>query len=291
MLAQAFSDIRFVNARLEGRTAIYGKTYWRSENTGPFCDNCNLIANPWVGLNLPGGEALMEFRGTKFQGSLSVPHHGYNTGGQLAAQYVFTGDVEIRNIFDEGLTDPSALIVTVGSSVNHLIDGTRAAFDNFDALGCANKFSSSPRVLTCSNAGPLRPLKLYGWGPDPVQVQVRNVDGSASDHSFAHYNKKSMTVDRYDYAYDPIYGGYSFVVRAGATVTIVSPNPIFAVDFGHLGWEGDEIMEITLNLSAPRGDNEVESAVSNCRLRTDHPRRWMTPFGPTQAIETSSLCS
>ena len=60
-----YGDISFVNSRIEGRTGLYGKTYYRSPNNPhPFFDGCEIVSMHYanVGLNLPGGEALIEFR-------------------------------------------------------------------------------------------------------------------------------------------------------------------------------------------------------------------------------------
>ena len=287
-----FADVVFEDTHIQGRTALYSKTYWRSKGTGPFCNRCELIANPGVGLNLAGGDALLEFKDTVFpEGMLQLPHHGYVNGGLLASQILFSGDtggVDIRRIDpnEGGTPEPNAIVVTV-DEINHILDHTNAAFDNFDKLGCSHRFDGFPKILSCENAGPLRPLKIYSWGPNPITVRVNNVDGTSSTHMINHYDKKSSSVDRYDgdLSLSPVYMGYAFVVRAGATVTVDSQDAIAAVDFGHIGWPDNQIEKIVLNLNAPSG------GVQNCHLRTDHPRLWMTPFGPLKEIETSTLCA
>ncbi|GMI01353.1 hypothetical protein TrVE_jg13034 [Triparma verrucosa] len=282
------SDIRFRNMRIEGRTALYFKTYWRGADTGAFCDGCELISNPGVGLNLPGGDAMMEFKDTKLPNTkLSLPHHGYVNGGLLASQYVFSGDtsgVDLKAFDTEG-ENIVAIIVTVGDT-NHILRQSRVAFSNFASLGCSNQFQDD-QVLTCgAEAGKMRPLKLYGSGPNPISVSVKNIDGSESTHIFEFYNKASSNMLLFTNGDLPIYGGFAFVVRAGATITITSPDDISAIDFGHTGWHLlNDVVSITLNVIA------ANTQVSNCVLRTDHARPSMTPFGPLTTIDTNTLCS
>ncbi|GMI11272.1 hypothetical protein TrRE_jg5198 [Triparma retinervis] len=291
-----FSDIRFINTRIQGRTALYQKTYWRSEGTGAFCVHCELIPHPFVGLNLAGGEALMEFRDTILSpGVFSIPHHGYINGGLLASHYWFSGDVSrvsIDKIYDEGLSDPNAIILTVGD-VNHFMDRSRAAFDAA-GMGCTNAFPDSPKAMTCpSGNGKFRPIKIYSDGPHDLLVTVTDpTSGAKHDYRFPHYNKKSSFVDVFAKQDGRIvYGGWAFTVRAGAEVSLKSMDKIWAIDFGHRGW--DEPVSILLNLEVA-GDEG--GGIQGCTIRDDHVRRFMTPYGPLvggegNGVGINTLCS
>lgn len=188
--------MRFRNTRIEGRTALYAKTYWRGPTTGAFCETCELIANPGVGLNLPGGDALMEFRDTVVpNGKFALPHHGYVNGGLLASQYVFSGDtsgVDIKAFDTEG-ENTLAIVVTVGDT-NHILRQDYFAVEDNDyaGLGCTNDFQDG-EVLTCgAAAGKLRPLKLYGSGPNPITVNVQNPDNTQYSNTFNFYDKVNL---------------------------------------------------------------------------------------------------
>lgn len=39
-----YGDVIYVNARIDGRTCLYQKTYYRSPGTRPFCTKCELVA-------------------------------------------------------------------------------------------------------------------------------------------------------------------------------------------------------------------------------------------------------
>ncbi|GMI44241.1 hypothetical protein TrCOL_g12649 [Triparma columacea] len=292
-----FSDIRFTNTRIQGRTALYQKTYWRSEGTGAFCYKCELIPHQFVGLNAAGGEALMEFRDTILSpGVFSIPHHGYVNGGLLASHYWFSGDVSkvsIDKIYDEGLSDPNAIIMTVGD-VNHFMDRSRAAFDAA-GIGCTNAFPDSPKAMTCpSGNGKFRPIKIYSDGPHDLEVTVTDpTSGAKQNYRFPHYNKKSSFVDIFAQQDGRIvYGGWAFTVRAGAEVSLKSMDKIWAIDFGHRGW--DEPVSILLNLEVA-GDEG--GRIQGCTIRDDHVRRFMTPYGPlvqsgeVNGVGIHALCS
>ena len=152
-------------------------------------------------------------------GSLSIPHHGYVNGGLLAAHYWFSGDislVSISKIFDEGLNDPNAIIVTVGDE-NIILDKSRAAFD-YSVLNCVSSFPESSKVIKCTGVGKFRALKVYSDGPQNLDVTVRDpTSGSVTSYNFPHYSKKSSFVDVFPQQDGwVVYGGYAFVVREGS---------------------------------------------------------------------------
>jgi hypothetical protein len=232
-----------------------------------------------------------------------LPHHASDNGGLLAAQYLFRGDtsrVEVTGVATEAPVQPNAIIITVGD-VNHIVDSSRAAFD-FAAAGCSKQFRDAPAygsgnpTVTCpASVGALRPLQLFSNGPGDLLVEVANPDGSTWKGAIPHYYKKSNAVGWWPYGFRPnpeqiTFGGYAMVVRAGAVVTIVAPADVAAVDFGHANWPTEMVESITLNLDAPAGGRA--KSVANCVLRTDHPRPWMSPYGPLGDLNAplSELC-
>mmetsp|Transcript_24725 Transcript_24725/g.49578 ORF Transcript_24725/g.49578 Transcript_24725/m.49578 type:complete len:262 (+) Transcript_24725:1757-2542(+) len=254
-----------------------------------------------VGLNLPGGDALIELRDTTFEGMVVVNHHGADNGGLLAAHFLFSGDtsgVQLLEIQREYPNHPSAVVVTVDDvpvaegtaaiSTNYVVDPSRAAFPHAD-LGCESAFGS---MLRCgAQAGELRPLKLYTRGSSPIIVRVSQPEDASDSQPvtfvFPVYEKESNAVSWFasEAGAKPVYAGYAFVVRAGSAVQVVAAEPIAAVDFGHTGWEVNRVVSIVLSVDAPG------SIISGCQIRTDHPRLWMTPYGPLYDVGIETLCN
>ena len=117
--------------------------------------------------------------------------------------------------------------------------------------------------------------------------------GAKQNYRFPHYNKKSSFVDIFAQQDGRIvYGGWAFTVRAGAEVSLKSMDNIWAIDFGHRGW--DEPVSIVLNLEVAGDDG---GRIQGCTIRDDHVRRFMTPYGPlvqsgeVNGVGIHALCS
>ena len=281
------ADVIFVSSRIAGRTALYFKTYFRGPETGPFFTSGELIANPGVGLNLAGGSALIEFDDVTFHGKLTLPHHAFTNGGLLAAHYYFRGgDVFITEIDTEGDGEPLAIIVSK-SGVNIILDKSRAVLD---LTSCFNEFRDA-KILTCpeSTTGALRAVQVFSSGPGPLFVQVVESNGATFRATYALETKKSSGIGLFmsDSGEHVTYSGYSFIVPAGSIVTVETPDEIAAFEYSHLGWSEETAQEttITLNLIS------ASANLSNCVVRSDHVREQMTPYGPSVAVDVSSVCT
>ncbi|KAL3916919.1 MAG: hypothetical protein SGPRY_006617 [Prymnesium sp.] len=284
-------DVTFKNFRSYWNIkGLYWQTYRRGRSAGPLCDGCTIFSSP----ELPGGDALVEFRNSNFvEGSgIRVNLHcnadGSPTGGMCASHYLFTGPKPPGWVMSEAEGQSSAL-VTFGGWTRYL-SGSQGAHVAFDASACV----ASGVWVVCPDEYMIRTLKIYSpdRGPltvtsDRVSVSVpwraaRLPQGGAaySDAGVLPWCSGSTPTDCKNYMWPE---GYSFVVRGGSSVRIHIPHELpstspkadlWYVDYGHHGWEAPHIASIFLSVTG------TSYLSGSCTLSTDHPRLWLTPFGP-----------
>ncbi|KAL3910723.1 MAG: hypothetical protein SGPRY_008954 [Prymnesium sp.] len=268
--AYDYGDVTFVNLITAWSVkGMYWKTYHRGPRSGPLCDGCALFQTP----ELPGGDGLVEYRNSAFLNGAGVRinHHcnvnGLVTGGLCASHYLFTGPSLPKHIFSEAEGQTSAL-VTFGGMTRYLL-GDGGANVAFDASACVEEPNSSQEWVACPDDYQLRVIKIYS--PDRgsltvtsngVSVTVPWRNGGMPEGPSSYYETLVLPfcsgrppTDCVNYMWPE---GYTFVVRGGSSVEVSIGRELdlsepkadlWYVDYGHSGWEGEDVATIQLSVS------------------------------------------
>ena len=300
MGAYDLGDVTFANTTSAlNNKGMYFKTYRRGPQSGPLCDRCTFHDNQQQ-IEGPGGAAAVEFAATTFSvrnvgQHVQVNHHcGFHnelTGGLCASHYLFDtasftgGEPNFWASDDAGDT-----IVFYGGGVRYMTSTAHPAFDatgsgcTADGVWTVCPFADARIVRIYSpNRGALA-VAVSGEGSYSVPYRaIPKWEGSSKYAYTPGCNSGDAPTDCVNYIWP---SGYTFIVRAGASLTLTPSTALAATalnpkhDLFALEYSEGQLPVTSIEVSVT-GEPLLNGGP--CSISSQHNRDFVTPYGPLVA--------